>query len=235
MDNLLQDIRYGIRTLTRQPGFAATAILTLALGIGATTAIFSVVNAVVLRPMPFDEPERIVVVTNRNLKTGNRQHDRVGTGLSRLARAEPQLRGAGVSARRRRDQRHGEQRVGLRTATRASARITSACSAPPRWPGGCSRRGGAARRAAGGGDQRRLLAPAVRRAIRERSDRPSPSASAPTRSSASRAIPLSRRSSRHLSTRIPRHAASDVADRRTTIAPLAGWRRACRWRRRSRK
>jgi putative ABC transport system permease protein len=72
MDNLLQDVRYGIRTLTRQPGFAATAILTLALGIGATTAIFSVVNAVVLRPMPFDAPERIMVVTNVNLKSGNR-------------------------------------------------------------------------------------------------------------------------------------------------------------------
>jgi putative ABC transport system permease protein len=72
MDNLLQDIRYGIRTLGRQPGFAATAILTLALGIGATTAIFSVVNAVVLRPMPFDEPERIMVVTNTNVKTGAR-------------------------------------------------------------------------------------------------------------------------------------------------------------------
>jgi putative ABC transport system permease protein len=71
MDNLLQDIRYGVRTLARQPGFAATAIVTLALGIGATTAIFSVVNAVVLRPMPFDEPARIMVVTNRNLKTGN--------------------------------------------------------------------------------------------------------------------------------------------------------------------
>jgi putative ABC transport system permease protein len=72
MDNLLQDVRYGIRTLLRQPGFAATAILTLSLGIGATTAIFSVVNAVVLRPMPFDEPERVVVVTNQNLKTGTR-------------------------------------------------------------------------------------------------------------------------------------------------------------------
>ena len=72
MDNLLQDIRYGLRTLTRQPGFAATAILTLALGIGATTAIFSVVNAVVLRPMPFDSPDRIMVVTNTNLKTGSR-------------------------------------------------------------------------------------------------------------------------------------------------------------------
>jgi putative ABC transport system permease protein len=72
MDNLLQDVRYGVRTLARQPGFALTAILTLALGIGATTAIFSVVNAVVLRPLPFDQPERIVVVTNLNLKTGNR-------------------------------------------------------------------------------------------------------------------------------------------------------------------
>jgi putative ABC transport system permease protein len=72
MDNLLQDVRYGIRTLARQPGFAATAILTLALGIGATTAIFSVVNAVVLRPMPFDSPDRVMVVTNTNTKTGIR-------------------------------------------------------------------------------------------------------------------------------------------------------------------
>ncbi len=72
MDNLLQDIRYGIRTLIRQPGFAATAILTLALGIGATTAIFSVVNAVVLRPLPFDEPDRITAVMNLNTRTGNR-------------------------------------------------------------------------------------------------------------------------------------------------------------------
>jgi putative ABC transport system permease protein len=72
MDNLIQDIRYGIRALARQPGFAVTAILTLALGIGATTAIFSVVNAVVLRPLPYDEPDRIVVVTNRNTRTGTR-------------------------------------------------------------------------------------------------------------------------------------------------------------------
>ncbi len=70
MDNLFQDVRYGIRTLIRQPGFSLTAILTLALGIGATTAIFSVVNAVVLRPMPFADAERIVSVTNFYTNTG---------------------------------------------------------------------------------------------------------------------------------------------------------------------
>ena len=64
METLVQDLRYALRTLLRQPGFALTAILTLALGIGATTAIFSVVNAIVLRPLPFEEPERVVAVAN---------------------------------------------------------------------------------------------------------------------------------------------------------------------------
>ncbi|MBV8807293.1 MAG: hypothetical protein JO033_01345 [Acidobacteriaceae bacterium] len=55
-----KDIRYGIRTLLRNRGFAATALITLALGIGAATAIFSVVEAVLLRPLPYEDPGRLV-------------------------------------------------------------------------------------------------------------------------------------------------------------------------------
>jgi putative ABC transport system permease protein len=71
METLLQDLRYAGRTLLRARGFAAIAIITLALGIGGTTAIFSVVDGVLLRPLPFPEAERIVVPRSVNLKTGD--------------------------------------------------------------------------------------------------------------------------------------------------------------------
>ncbi|MBC7933488.1 MAG: ABC transporter permease, partial [Rubrivivax sp.] len=75
MRTLLQDVHYGLHVLLKRPGFTLVAVTTLALGIGANTAIFSVVNGILLRPLPYRDPERIVTLWQRNDKIGVQRDD----------------------------------------------------------------------------------------------------------------------------------------------------------------
>jgi hypothetical protein len=70
MGSILQDIRYGMRKLAKHPGFTMIAALTLALGVGANTAVFSVVNSILLRPLPLPDSQRLMVLFNTDDPSG---------------------------------------------------------------------------------------------------------------------------------------------------------------------
>jgi putative ABC transport system permease protein len=112
LSDLSQDLRYGLRMLLKNPGFTIVAIIALALGIGANTAIFSVVNTVLLRPLPYKHPDRLVMVWEENSKQGFprdtpaagnyldwRDQNHVFEGMAAMAEISFNLTGAGEPER----------------------------------------------------------------------------------------------------------------------------------------
>ena len=119
LEDALRDVRHGVRVLRRAPGFTVAALITLALGIGATAAIFSVVRTVMLEPLPYHQPEPHRHGVGDQPRRRATQRDRAGQ-LRRLARAHPHARSS----------RHGRPGGAGDGDQRPARRTSTACTAP---------------------------------------------------------------------------------------------------------
>ncbi|HSR42396.1 MAG TPA: ABC transporter permease, partial [Longimicrobiales bacterium] len=97
MDGLWSDLKHGARALAARPGYTAVAVLTLSLGIGATTAMFSAVNSVLLRPLPYRSPERVVTLFQVDTREGARVEGVSAANVRDLALASERLSAAAVA------------------------------------------------------------------------------------------------------------------------------------------
>ena len=95
LETLWQDIRYGLRVLVKHRGFALVSLVTLALGIGANTAIFTVVDATLIRPLPFPNANRLVMVWERRMPEGERAECDFARNIPQLAARQRRIRSDG--------------------------------------------------------------------------------------------------------------------------------------------
>ena len=138
-DNLRQDLRHAVRSLLRAPAFTVVTILTLALGIGANTAIFSIVNGVILRPLGYPKPEQLMYLTTQFPALGFDAVLGVAAGVLRVPRDQPVVR-RGRRVHDRRGQPHGRRSAAARAIGVGGRRPAARARRAAGRRAGCSRR-----------------------------------------------------------------------------------------------